>query len=357
MNQIQKIIIISGGTGGHIFPGIIIAQHFRKIQWDVVWIGSKTGMERNIVPKYGFILETIKISRLKRRNFFQYFKKFFELVFSIIQSIKIIRKHKPNVVFGLGGYVSAPSGVASWICRIPMVLHEQNKVAGLTNRLLSKVASKILQAYPKTFSQAQTVGNPIRKEILSIPFAKYRIYERIGKVRVLVVGGSQGSDIFNKKIPKVVSKICNKVLILHQTGLGKKSSTLERYRRLRVQENCYKTIEFIQDIASAYRWADILIGRSGAMTVSEIDSIGLPTIFVPYKHRDNHQYRNIEPLIKSGLIKIIEQSNFFSEKLTNQLKKWNRDEISRISKKFKSILFVRNSEEKIVKNLIISSKK
>ncbi|ARC53189.1 undecaprenyldiphospho-muramoylpentapeptide beta-N-acetylglucosaminyltransferase [Candidatus Riesia pediculischaeffi] len=355
--DIQKIAILAGGTGGHIFPGITIAKLFKKMKWKVIWIGSNGGMERNIVPKYGIILETIEISGLKRRNFFQYFKKIFELPFAIIQSIRIVRRYRPDVAIGLGGYVSGPSGLASWICKVPIVVHEQNKVAGLTNRLLSKISSETLQAYPNTLHGARTVGNPIREDILSISKAKHRICKRVGRIRLLIIGGSQGSEIFNKSIPKVASKISDKILIFHQTGIGKKYFTIEMYKKLRIRRYCYKVTEFINDVASAYRWADILISRSGAMTVSEVDSIGLPTIFVPYQHADNQQLFNAEPLKESGLIKIIEQSKNLSEKLIEQIERWNRDEISKISQKFKSVLSVKYSKEMIVKNLIEVSKR
>ncbi len=226
----------------------------------------------------------------------------------------------------MGGYVSGPGGIAAWQCGVPVVLHEQNGIAGLTNKWLSRIAKRVLQAFPGAFPNAPVVGNPVREDVLALPAPQIRLAGRDGAIRVLVIGGSQGARILNQVMPLVAEKTSKQLNIWHQAGKGSKGSTEALYNEhLQVSGNSeYKVTEFIDDMAQAYAWADIVVCRSGALTVSEVAAAGLPAIFVPFQHKDRQQYWNALPLEKAGTAKILEQPQFTADAVANLLEQWDR---------------------------------
>jgi len=331
----KKIIIMAGGSGGHVFPGLTIARYLIKKGWSVNWIGTKNGIESKIIPKYGIKIHYIKIKGLRNTSLKNLILSPIYILRAYYNIKKIIKNWSPDIILGLGGYVSGPGGIAAWNCRIPLILHEQNKIAGITNQWLSKISIKNMQAYPGVLRNAEVVGNPVCEKIINIPSPMNRFKNREGLLRVLVIGGSQGSSILNQILPEVSLVLKEKIIIWHQTGFKELEKTKKKYEKF--QLNQYKISCFIKNISAAYQWADIIICRSGALTVSEISIVGLAAIFVPYPHKDQHQHRNAKDLESIGAAKIIDQSKFNTKLLVNLLNSLNRDTLFLMAKKAYSL--------------------
>ena len=218
--------------------------------------------------------------------------------------------------------MSGPGGLAAWQCGIPVVLHEQNGIAGLTNRWLARIAAKVMQAFPGAFPNAEVVGNPVRTDVLALPLPAERLQGREGPIRVLVIGGSQGARVLNQTVPEVAARLGDRITLWHQVGKGALETVLRDYER--VGQTQHKVTEFIDDMAAAYAWADVVVCRSGALTVSEIAAAGLPAIFVPFMHKDRQQYWNARPLEEAGAAKIIEQPQFNADVVAELLASWDR---------------------------------
>ncbi|MCR3755060.1 MAG: N-acetylglucosaminyl transferase [Candidatus Westeberhardia cardiocondylae] len=359
MNKNKTIIITSGGTGGHVFPGLTIANYLKKKKWNIQWIGTKNHIESILVPKNNIHIHFINVTGFKEKTIIKKIISIFQIIYSYYKSKKIIQKVKPNIILGMGGYISIPGILAAWICKIPIIIHEQNVIAGLTNRFLSKISNKILQGFPNTIPLAHLVGNPIRKEILSIPQPKKRFKKRSGPIRILIIGGSQGTKFFNKIFPKIAKKLSNNFIFWHQIGTNTETvnNIKKKYIELCGKEkaNKYKITSFIHNISTAYAWADLIICRSGAMTVSEITSIGLPALFIPFLHKDKQQYLNAKFLENIGAAKIINQSKFTEKKIITILKKINRNTLLKMAQLAKK-KHIKNSTEKIIKHIISISK-
>lgn len=352
LNKFNKtIMIIAGGSGGHVFPGLSVAQLLMKSGYHVVWMGTSKNIESKLVPLYGIDIKFIRIKSWRGRKIY---KKviilFFFILFSMYQSLKIIKYWKPDIVLSMGGYVSGPSSIAVWLCGIPLIIHEQNTVIGLTNRYLSYFATVKLQGFPNTISNAITVGNPIRSEILSLPDPNDRWKSRHGPIRVLVLGGSQGAKIFNKIVPKIAEKLNNKLIIWHQSGIKGFKDVQEAYQK--IKNNRHKIDAFIDNISQAYSWADLVISRSGALTVSEIACVGLAAIFVPFTyHKDNQQYSNADLMVQMGAAKIIEEEKFTIDYISKVLKSVNRQKLLDMAKRAKKMAIF-NSTQLVVKTVI-----
>ena len=312
-NKKPTILVMAGGTGGHIFPGIAVADKLKSMGWNVHWLGTAKRMEATLVPKYGYEISFINIAGLRNKNWKEWLKTPFKLMLSLTQSIQVIRKVKPDVVLGMGGYASAPGGVAAWIMRKPLVLHEQNAVAGMSNRFLSKLATRVLSAFPGAFDSSiehQVVGNPLRSDIIAIENVIPK--EPASSKKVLVVGGSLGAKVLNETVPQAMKQIkIQSIDVWHQTGRGNKEAVLESYQQYGLPEEKVKVTEFIEDMAEAYKWADIVICRAGALTVSELAMAAKPAIFVPLPHAvDDHQTKNAMYLVSCGAAKLLQQSEF-----------------------------------------------
>ncbi|MCW7547603.1 undecaprenyldiphospho-muramoylpentapeptide beta-N-acetylglucosaminyltransferase [Photorhabdus sp. APURE] len=350
----RRLMVMAGGTGGHVFPGLAVAHHLKDQGWDVLWLGTADRMEADLVPKHGIDIEFIQISGLRGKGIKALLAAPVRIFKAICQAKAIIRRYQPDVVLGMGGYVSGPGGIAAWMCGIPVVLHEQNGIAGLTNRWLAKIATTVLQAFPGAFPKAPVVGNPVRADMLALPMPKQRLTGREGPIRILVVGGSQGARVLNQTMPEIAARMGDKITLWHQTGKGAKESVQNAYNNSVKCE--HKITEFIDDMAQAYAWADVVICRSGALTVSEVSVAGLPAIFVPFQHKDRQQYWNALPLEKVGAAKILEQPQFTVDAIIELLTQWQRPQLLEMAEKARSAAIV-DATERVSAALIDAAKK
>lgn len=321
----KRLLVMAGGTGGHVFPGLAVAHQLMEQGWQVRWLGTADRMEADLVPKHGIEIDFIQISGLRGKGWRAQLGAPLRIWRAIRQARQIMRDYQPDVVLGMGGYVSGPGGVAAWLQGIPVVLHEQNAIAGLTNRWLSRIAAKVLQAFPGAFAKAPVVGNPVRQDVLALPEPAQRMKDRSGPLRVLVVGGSQGARVLNRTLPAVAAALDDQITLWHQVGKGALPEVEQAYQA--AGATGHKITEFIDDMADAYQWADVVICRSGALTVSELAAAGVPAIFVPFQHKDRQQYLNGLTLEKAGAAYIIEQDQLTAERLEAQLLLLNRPQL------------------------------
>lgn len=331
----KRLLVMAGGTGGHVFPGLAVAHHLMAQGWQVRWLGTADRMEADLVPRHGIDIEFIRISGLRGKGVKALITAPWRILSAVRQARAIIRRWQPDVVLGMGGYVSGPGGLAAWSCGIPVVLHEQNGIAGLTNKWLAKIAKKVMQAFPGAFPDAEVVGNPVRTDVLALPLPEIRLSGRTGPVRVLVIGGSQGARVLNQTMPEVAAMLGEKITLWHQSGKGALESLNQAYQRQ--EQSCHKVTEFIDDMAEAYAWADVVVCRSGALTVSEVAAAGLPAIFVPFQHKDRQQYWNALPLEKAGAAKIFEQPQFTAEVVAETLSGWDRVVLINMAEKARAV--------------------
>ncbi|OCQ53172.1 UDP-N-acetylglucosamine--N-acetylmuramyl-(pentapeptide) pyrophosphoryl-undecaprenol N-acetylglucosamine transferase [Photorhabdus australis subsp. thailandensis] len=353
-SKTRRLMVMAGGTGGHVFPGLAVAHHLKNQGWEVRWLGTVDRMEADLVPKHGIEIDFIQISGLRGKGIKALLVSPVRIFKAIRQAKAIMRRYQPDVVLGMGGYVSGPGGIAAWMCGIPVVLHEQNGIAGLTNRWLAKIATTVLQAFPGAFPQAPIVGNPVREDVLALPLPEQRLTGREGPIRVLVVGGSQGARVLNQTMPEIAARMGDKITLWHQTGKGAKERVQNAYNNLVKCE--HKVTEFIEDMAQAYAWADVVICRSGALTVSEVAAAGLPGIFVPFQHKDRQQYWNALPLERVGAAKILEQPQFTVDAVIQLLTQWQRPQLLEMAKIARSAA-ITDATEQVSAALIDVAKK
>ena len=330
-----RLMVMAGGTGGHVFPGLAVAHHLIEQGWQVRWLGTADRMEADLVPKHGIEIEFIRISGLRGKGVKAQLLAPVRIFNAWRQARRIMKSWQPDVVLGMGGYVSGPGGLAAWSCGIPVVLHEQNGIAGLTNKWLAKIATKVMQAFPGAFPKADVVGNPVRADVLALPLPAERLSGRTGPIRVLVVGGSQGARILNQTVPQVASELGDAITIWHQSGKGALETVQQAYRDAGQPQ--HKVTEFIDDMAEAYAWADVVVCRSGALTVSEVAAAGLPAIFVPFQHKDRQQYWNALPLEQAGAAKIFEQPLFTATAVADTLRHWDRATLLTMAEKARQV--------------------
>ena len=321
-----RLMIMAGGTGGHVIPALAVARSLKNNGVEVCWMGSEGGLETQLIPDAGIELDVIKIKGLRKSGFIRKLMMPLMLIQACFQALIIILRQKPDALLGMGGFVSGPGGLIAGLLRKPLIIHEQNAVAGLTNKCLSHIASKVLSGFPKTvgIKQAHWVGNPVRKEILKIEEPQLRLSGRQGSLRILVVGGSQGAEIFNTQLPGLLfdAKL-PRIEVRHQSGAGKVKLVEESYKRCGVQAEVF---EFIDDMAEAFSWSDIVVCRSGAMTVSEVCAAGAVAIFVPYPFAVNdHQTANAAYLVKKKAAIHVNQKKFVSGKWLHHLKTFEQD--------------------------------
>ncbi len=308
----MHVLIATGGTGGHVYPALAVAEELMNRGVKVSWMGTRKGMEEKIVSAKSIPLYFISVTGLRGKGLSGWLLAPFKLSIAIVQALSICIKNKPNVVLGMGGFVSGPGGIASWILRKPLVIHEQNTIAGMTNKMLANFATHVAQAFPETFKdsvQAIHVGNPVRKEIEALLPPAQRFIERSDKkIRVLVLGGSLGAMALNKTLPATFSSIektCP-LSVVHQTGLRHLQNTKEIYSQTSIDAT---VVDYIEDMPSLYNWADVVICRSGALTVSELSAVGLGALLIPYPFAvDDHQYFNAKYLADGGAAIIVRQS-------------------------------------------------
>ncbi len=318
---------MAGGTGGHIFPALAVADQLRDKGWKIVWLGSKAGMESKLVPQYGFEIEWVRFSGLRGKGLLRVVLLPLNLLIAFWQSARAIFRVRPDVVLGMGGYISFPGGIMATVLARPLVLHEQNSVAGLANKVLARLADRILVAFPNALKNAEWTGNPVRRDIAQLPPPEQRFRNRTGNLKVLVVGGSLGAQALNEAVPRALALIPEpqRPEVTHQSG-GKHLATLEsEYREAGVSAT---TLAFIRDMSHAYATADVVICRAGALTVSELAAAGIASVLVPFPSAvDDHQTFNARYLADQSAAVLLPQAELTPRKLADLLLHFTRDKL------------------------------
>ncbi|WP_235445413.1 undecaprenyldiphospho-muramoylpentapeptide beta-N-acetylglucosaminyltransferase [Gulbenkiania mobilis] len=321
----KTAMIMAGGTGGHIFPGLAVARELTRRGWKVFWLGAEGGMETKLVPQHGLPIETVRIAGVRGNGLRRKLAMPFRVATALMRSGSIIRRHRPDLAIGFGGYTGFPGGVMSRCLGLPLVVHEQNSVAGLTNRLLSRIASRTLYAFPGAFDQTDgLVGNPVRSEIAALPTPETRFAGRSGPLRLLVVGGSLGAKVFNDLVPQALARLPEgtRPLVTHQAGAKQIEALQANYAAAGVAADCRA---FIDDMADAYASADLVICRAGALTVAELAAAGVGSLLVPYPHAvDDHQTGNARYLAAAGAAELVPQGTLSAEGLAETLRTLTR---------------------------------
>ncbi len=321
----RPILVMAGGTGGHVYPALAVARALQANSREIVWLGTHRGLESRIVPEAGIDMEWISIKGLRRKGVLALIIAPIQLGWALLQSLAVIIRRRPAVVLGMGGFVSGPGGVAAWLTRRPLVIHEQNAAAGMTNRLLARLARVVLQAFPGSFNSnviAETVGNPVREDIAAIPAPADRYSNRHGPVRLLVLGGSQGALALNRTVPAALALLDAQArpLVRHQCGERTLQTAKDAYAENDVD---VELMPFIEDMAEVYAWADLVVCRAGALTVAELCAAGLPALFVPYPAAvDDHQTANAKPMADAGAAVVIQETELTPTLLANLLRDW-----------------------------------
>lgn len=316
----RPVMILAGGTGGHIFPGIAVARALRDHDVPVVWMGSAGGMETRLVPAHGIAIDTLRIRGLRGKGAFALLTAPFKLVRALLDAMNILRRQRPRSVLSMGGFAAGPGGVAAWLLRRPLIVHEANRAPGFTNRVLAKIARRVLCGFPGSFAGGgEVVGNPVRAEVAALPPPAQRFANRDGALRVLVLGGSQGARALNAAVPKAIAALSDLgIEVRHQCGEALRAEAEAAY----TQAGVNASIEpFIQDMAGAYAWADLLICRAGAMTLAEVCAAGIGALLVPFPAAvDDHQTRNAEYLVERGAARLLPQSDDLADRLQSALR-------------------------------------
>ena len=313
------VLIMAGGTGGHVFPALSVAKVLRDRGVPVVWLGVPGSMESRLVPANGFSIEWVRVKGIRGKGLAAWLMAPFRILSAVVQAIAVLRRVRPRSVLGAGGYVSGPGGIAAWLLRIPLLIHEQNAIPGLTNRWLARIASQVLQGFPGSFDKsvsARFVGNPVRADIAAVPEPGVRFAGRSGRARMLVFGGSQGAQRLNAMVPLALSQLDPKSRpqVRHQAGERGIEAARDAYRQARVEAD---VTPFIEDMAAAYAWADVAVCRAGAMTIAELQAAGLGALLIPLPvATDDHQTKNAETMVHIGAGRVLQERDMTAEILS-----------------------------------------
>lgn len=317
MKQKPVILLMAGGTGGHVFPALAIAQALQQKDFKICWLGTPQGLEARVVPQAGIEIYYIDIKGLRGKGVLRLLTAPFKIAIAVWQSLKILRQLRPVAVVGMGGFVSGPGGIAAWLSRIPLLIHEQNAIAGLTNRWLARLARQVMQAFPRTFPEnyhAIHTGNPLRVNIMAVR-DQTKVLKKDDIFHILVVGGSLGAQALNETVPPALQQIHGKIAVLHQTGRNQQATTQQRYENTTFSVT---VTEFIEDMAAAYSWADLVICRAGALTISELAQAGVASILIPFPHAvDDHQTHNARFLSDNHAAILLPQPELTVAKLSS----------------------------------------
>jgi len=316
---VMRVMIMAGGTGGHVFPALAVAAELRQRGAEVFWLGTRRGLEAKLVPAAGIDMEWVSVSGLRGKGAAAWLLAPWRLLWAALQVLVVMLRQRPVVVLGMGGFVTGPGGIVTWLLRKPLLIHEQNAVAGLTNRLLAPLAQRIMEAFPDTFNGRQVVhtGNPVRRAIAELPVPEVRFSGRGGAVRLLVLGGSLGARALNEVMPAAVAQLSLRPEIWHQAGGRNLDEALAHYRDAAVEA---RVEPFIDDMAAAYAWADLVVCRAGALTVAELAAAGVGAVLVPYPHAvDDHQTQNAAYLSEAGAAVVVQQRELTRDRLCELL--------------------------------------
>jgi UDP-N-acetylglucosamine--N-acetylmuramyl-(pentapeptide) pyrophosphoryl-undecaprenol N-acetylglucosamine transferase len=322
---------MAGGTGGHVFPGLAVAEELRAAGWDVEWMGARSGMEARLVPARGIRMTFIRAAALRGKGWLAVLLLPLNLLLGLAQAAKAILRLRPDVVLGLGGYVAFPGGIMAALLARPLAVHEQNAVAGLTNRVLAAVADKAMTAFPDALKGAEWTGNPVRREIAAMPAPDDRFASRDGPLRLLVVGGSLGAQALNDCVPEALALIDPRPSVVHQSGEKHFEALRARYRAAGVQG---ELMPFIDDMARRYAEADLVLCRAGAITVAELSAGGVASVLVPFPHAvDDHQTANAGFLAARGAAILLPQSEMTPARLAETLRSLDRPRLLQMARR------------------------
>lgn len=315
----KKVLIMAGGTGGHVYPALATARELQKRGCEVQWLGTSRGIEARVVPENNIKLNLLTITGIRGKGASTLVSAPFKIIRSILEAKEIIKEFTPNVILGMGGYVSGPGGVAAKLLGIPLVIHEQNARAGTTNKLLAKIAKRVLVAFPNALPKGVCIGNPVRDDILAIEAPEQRFNDRSGPIRLLVLGGSLGAQAINKLVPEALAtpELQNSFEVIHQTGPKNFDDTQSLYNSLGVSG---QVLPYIEDVAEKLAWADFVVCRSGALTVAELSIAGVGAILIPFPYAiDDHQTANAEWLAGHGAGYVKQQAQLTADELKGLL--------------------------------------
>ena len=323
----KTLLVMAGGTGGHVFPGLAVAHELQQAGWQVHWLGTADRMEAQLVPAHGYPIHFIDIQGVRGNGVKRLLAAPFRIIKAVWQARRVIRRLQPDLVMGMGGFAAGPGGLAAWLSGKPLLIHEQNAAAGMTNRLLARLSRFVLQGFAGAFPESAktlVVGNPVRAEVMAVGAIRdYRpVQDR--PLRVLILGGSLGARPLNERVPGALASL--PVAIRHQAGRGHAEAVCAAYEQ--VGRRDVLVSEFIQDMAEAYAWADLVICRAGALTVAELAAAGLPAIFVPLPHAvDDHQTHNARSLTERGAAVLMPQATLSAEALAAQVRQWDENRV------------------------------
>lgn len=351
MSAGQPIMVMAGGTGGHVFPALAVAEHLRAQGQSVVWMGTRSGIEARLVPAANFPIEWLKVQGLRGKGLWRKLLAPFKLSLACWQALHILRRHQPRAVLGMGGFAAGPGGLMAWLLRIPVIIHEQNAVLGLTNRILSKIARISFFAFPQAatgIKRAQVSGNPVRPGILGVEAPEVRMRARADQpLHVLVIGGSLGARTLNEVLPCALAQLpeSERPRVRHQCGASHLQSCRERYAEFAVEA---EVEAFIEDMPAAYSWADLVVCRAGALTIAELAAAGLASILVPYPHAvDDHQFHNAAFLVDAGAAERVREADFKADWLADRLRHFqaNKPLLAAMACTARAIAYTRATEQ------------
>ncbi len=326
-SAVKRALIMAGGTGGHIFPGLAVGEGLRAAGWDVAWMGASTGMESRLVPAQGYRMLWVDFGGVRGKGAARWLRLPAQLLRALAQAARALRGERPRVVLGMGGYITVPGGLLARLFGARLVLHEQNAVAGMSNRLLARLATRALCAFPGALPGAEWVGNPVRRAIRELADPRQRYASRSGPLRLLVVGGSLGARALNDMLPAALALIepAQRPRVVHQSGRGQLEALRQAYAAAGVDADCR---EFIDDMAEAYAQADLVVCRAGASTVTEVACAGVAALFVPFPFAvDDHQSANARYLAGPGAALLVQQAELDPPRLAAQLRALRRESL------------------------------
>ena len=331
----RTLLIMAGGTGGHIFPGLAVAEQARAAGWQVVWMGARGGMEERLVPRHGYAAAWIRARAARGKGLLQKLLLPANLLLSFWESARHIRRIRPDVVLGLGGYVAFPGGMMASLLGRPLALHEQNAIPGLANRVLAGVSDKVMVAFPEALARAEWTGNPVRADIAAIASPGARFHGRQGPLRLLIVGGSLGAQALNQTVPRALALLGGRARVVHQSGEKHLETLRGHYAAAGVQG---ELVAFIDDMARRYAEADLVICRAGAVTIAELSAGGMASVLVPFPHAvDDHQSANARFLAERGAAILLPQSELSAQRLAQLIGSMDRATLLRMAQSARAL--------------------
>ncbi|MCU0869731.1 MAG: undecaprenyldiphospho-muramoylpentapeptide beta-N-acetylglucosaminyltransferase [Burkholderiales bacterium] len=333
----RTLLVMAGGTGGHIMPALAVADELSARGWHVVWLGGSGGMETTLVPKHGYPLETVRFGGLRGKGVARQLRLPFDLARATLQCLQVFRRVRPDVVLGMGGYISFPGGMVATLLRRPLVLHEQNAIAGLANRVLARVARRCLEGFPRALPHAQWCGNPVRAAIAALPDPAARFAGRDGVLRLFVVGGSLGAQVLNEVVPQALATFAPaaRPTVRHQAGAKHLDTLRANYAQAGVDAEC---IAFVDDMAAAIGDADLVICRAGALTVAELAAAGAAALLVPFPHAvDDHQTANARFLVAADAAVLVPQPEFTVARVAALIAQFGRAQLCEMARRARTL--------------------